>query len=297
MSDPGQVTFSLPKPGPALKAVLITVGTLAALQAFVGPLGGPGGPGGPGGSADSAGPIFSLLACSAEAVLHGQIWRLLTSGVLTAPSSPRHLIFTLIGLYFLSPGLERRWGSARFLRFLAAAVVAGNVLAVVTDLLVGGRVPYLASGAMFGCGAALSALAVAWAREYPTAEVRLFFFLPVSGRAFLWITLAFAVYGLVQPGGIPEGPIAPFGGILAGLLLSGTPSLARAALLRLRLAILRRRGAVPAIGLDPRSTAEAAAASAARRARASTSSLRVVQGGLEDELKKRKPPKDKRYLN
>ena len=25
--------------------------------------------------------------------------------------------------------------------------------------------------------------------------------------------------------------------------------------------------------------------------------LRVVYGGLEDELKKRKPPKDKRYLN
>jgi hypothetical protein len=34
-----------------------------------------------------------------------------------------------------------------------------------------------------------------------------------------------------------------------------------------------------------------------KRASGKSPALRVVYGGLEDELKNRKPPKDKRYLN
>jgi hypothetical protein len=67
------------------------------------------------------------------------------------------------------------------------------------------------------------------------------------------------------------------------------PSLFRSVWLRVRLALLRRqsRGTSPhdVLPLKP------------RRRPSSSTPLRVVSGGLEDVLRKRTPPKDKRYLN
>ena len=124
----------------------------------------------------------------------------------------------------------------------------------------------------------------------PTAQIRLFFFLPVSGKAMLWLTLGFACLGLVYPAGMPEGIAAAFGGIVAGLLFSGSPSAVRSLYLRFRLRNLERQAnaAMKRPGDRP---------SGAGRRGAGAPPLRIVYGGLEEELKKRKPPKDKRYLN
>ena len=84
------------------------------------------------------------------------------------------------------------------------------------------------------------------------------------------------------------GVVAPFGGIITGLLLGGTPSVARTLYLRAKLTILRKQAAPPDRPSSPRPS---------RSSRGGGPPLRVVYGGLEDELKKRKPPKDKRYLN
>ncbi len=75
-----------------------------------------------------------------------------------------------------------------------------------------------------------------------------------------------------------------------GLLFAGSPSLARAAWLRLKLAVLRRRAA-------SLSVEDVLEAKPKRRPRPGAPPLRVVSGGLEEVLKKRTPPKDKRYLN
>jgi hypothetical protein len=89
---------------------------------------------------------------------------------------------------------------------------------------------------------------------------------------------------------MPEGVVAPFGGVAAGLLFSGTPSPLRRAWLHLKLAVLRHRsGSVSAQDLIAPKTP--------KRSRSGAPPLRVVSGGLEDVLKKRTPPKDKRYLN
>jgi membrane associated rhomboid family serine protease len=220
-----------------------------------------------------------------------QVWRLLTSGVLTHPESFNHLLFSLIGLYFLAPDLERRWGTARFLVFLAAAVVFGNLFVGGTSALASGvdKGPFHPS-MCFGPGAALAAVAVGWSQEMPRAEIRLFFFLPVTGRALLWFALGFAALGFVYPASVPEGVVAPFGGIVAGLLLGGSPSPVRSLLLRFRLGRLRR-----AAVLDR--AAESGRTSSTGRRGAGSPPLRVVYGGLEEELRRRKPPKDKRYLN
>jgi len=137
----------------------------------------------------------------------------------------------------------------------------------------------------------ITAVAVAWSREYAQSTVNLFFFVPVRGKVLFWITIGFCVLDLIYPSGIPEGVVAPFGGVIAGLLWGGTPSLARTGWLHLKLAVLRRRSS--SIRVE-----DVLSSKPKRRPRGPGSPpLRVVPGGLDEVLKKRTPPKDKRYLN
>jgi len=287
MDGGGQLTQAFPRPGPALKTVLALVTALgvglALLVNWAPSLGGA---------------VFGALVCTTDAVVHHwQLWRLVTAGLLTDPQSISPLIFTLIGLYFLSPDLERRWGSWRFARFLIIATASGFALGIVLSLIAPRSVTVFHPPVMFGASAAITATAIAWSKANADMQVRLFFILPVSGRVLLWVTIAFCFLGLVYNGNLSEGAAAPFGGLIAGLLLADSrtsPSALRSIYLRAKLGLLRRRAGHVAGGRlgDP----EARPTPEARRKR-SGPPLRVVSGGLEDELKKRKPPKDKRYLN
>jgi membrane associated rhomboid family serine protease len=268
--------LALPKPGRALTVVLVVMAALGVATAFLTTL-----------DARPASLLFSFLACSPPHVLTAP-WTLVTSGLVTSRVGWSHLFLSLLGLYFLGSPLERRWGGWHFIFFLVTAVVAGNLLVLAVSAMVpeGRFHPAL----VYGPSAAIAAIAVGWSREYPDATVNLFFFVPIRGRVFLWITLGFCVLDLIYPEAMPEGVVAPLGGVVAGLLFGGSPPLVRKTWLRLRLAMLRRRQ-------GQLSAQEWLTPKAPRRARPGGPPLRVVPGGLEDVLKNRTPPKDKRYLN
>jgi len=273
-----QLSVAFPRPGRALWTVLIAVGSLGILTALLATWGG------------GAGAVFGLLVYEPSHAF-SQPWRLLTSGLLTSPASWGHLLFALVGLYFLGAPLEKRWGPWRFVRFLALAVIFGNLATMLVDRLIGDAAPERFHPAfVFGPAAAITAIAIAWAREYSDSTVQLFMVLPIRGRTLFWITIGFCVLDLVYPAGMPEGVVAPFGGLVAGLLLGATPSLARTSWLHLRLALLRRQS--PSVRVE-----DVLSRKPARRPRSGAPPLRVVSGGLEEVLKKRTPPKDKRYLN
>lgn len=270
-----------PRPGPALKAILATIAAFAVAGAIFmnwGP--------------KSAGvAMFQWLALEPHHVL-SRPWTLFTSGVLTEYDTYRHAFWSLLGLYFLTPDLEKRWGAWRLVRFVLLSIAFGN-LAVLAAALnpVAPQPPYL--GIAFGPTAAITATAIAWALEHKNTQFRFLFFLPMTGKTLLWLTLGLAALYIVFMEKTPEGAFAPVGGAAAGLLLGGTPSPARAAYLRVRLFFLRRKG----VKLDVASLAGLDDDRPSRPKRKGGPSLRVVPGGLEDELKNRKPPKDKRYLN
>jgi membrane associated rhomboid family serine protease len=279
MNERQAISFAFPKPGRALWIVLIAMGACGLFTAFLGTWV-------PGGHI-----AFDLLAFAPDHTLP-QVWRLLTSGVLTSDQKWSHLLLSLVGLYFLGAPLEKKWGSWRFARFLALSILVGNltVLAVSSVVPPGVQVRFH-PGLVFGPMAAITAVAVAWSREYAQSTVNLFFFVPVRGKWLFWITVAFCVLDLIYPEAIPEGVVAPFGGVIAGLLWGGTPSLARTAWLHTRLAVLRRRSS--SIRVE-----DVLSSKPKRRPRGPGSPpLRVVPGGLDEVLKKRTPPKDKRYLN
>ena len=272
------ISFALPKPGRALKFLLVSIFALGVFSAAARWI-------------PFAQDVFLALGCDAERVLHGQVWRLVTSGLLTSPDHYGHLLFTLMGLYFLAPDLERRWGTGRMLRFFAYSVVAGNLaVLLVRGLVPEGSDPRFHADFVYGASAAMAAIAVAWSRDNADLTVRMMFVLPMRGRWLLWVTLGICVLDLIYPTALPEGVVAPFGGVVVGLIFGGSPSLLRKAYLRVKLVVLRRRAHSLTVAdvLSPR---------APRRPRAGGPPLRVVPGGLEDALRKRTPPKDKRYLN
>jgi membrane associated rhomboid family serine protease len=270
--EEGPMSVHFPRPGPVLKTVLI------ALVAF-----------GLGGALLQwtawGGVVFQALMFIPERVLHRyEAWRFVTSGLLTL--SFGQLLSYGIGLYFLSPDLERRWGSKRFAWFLAGSIAAGNVLVLAVNALPLSNKIFHPDVAC-GCAAAMAAIAVAWAQANPELEVRLFFFLPLKGKYLFWITLAFCLIPLVYGDPSTDGVAAPFGGVVTGMAFGGSASILRRTYLELKLAVLKRRAAAGPSSARP----------SVRRARASGPALRVLPGGLEEELKKREPPNDKRYLN
>jgi membrane associated rhomboid family serine protease len=278
-----QVTYALPRPGKALWGVLVTITALAIAAAL---------------SEKTVGvALFRWMSCDVSDVLHGQVWRLVTSGVLTPQGDILALLLQLFALYLFGTTVEGRWGGKRLLSFLVVSVVVGNLFAMGVGAiagLAGATGALLRPRDMFGPDAMITALLVAWARENPEGVVRLYFVIPVKAKYFIWFTVGTCVFLLVRGQPTNESVAALFGGVLVGLALAGTPSFARRQWLKLRLALLRRRSA----SLEAQEILDAATKRPPRRPRPpGAPPLRLVQGGLEDVLRKRKPPKDKRYLN
>jgi membrane associated rhomboid family serine protease len=273
-SSDAPIAYGFRRPGPGLTAVLVVVAVLGIVEpALVKWAGYP--------------QAFELLTCEPAAVLNFELWRLLTSGFLSDLLHPSDLFFNLVGLYFLSPDLESRWGTRRFLVFLGTCIVAGNLLTILVDVLAPQGLHLLHPAVVFGPGSALTGIAVAWAIYNRHAVVNLMFIFPVNGRTLFWFVLVGCCFYTLY-----MGSVMGFGGVFTGMALAGDPSPVRRAYLNLKLAMLRRRG-VP--------TAEdiALGRNKPRRAsRAGGPDLRVVRGGQADaDDEQRRPPKDKRYLN
>jgi len=261
------VMMGLPRPGKALLAVmgvLLAIWIMFAVGINYG------------GLPESA---FLFLCGSTEAVLHGEVWRLFTAPFMHLPwgdHAVNHILSVMLGLYFLAPTLEARWGGKRMVLFLLASCVMGYIFQMVAEALTGRP---LGMGIWFGAMPAVEAIAVAWALSNRGQTVRLFFVLPVTATGLLIFVIGVSVLYVIAAGKPPSGLISPFGGMFAGYLFgAGNPTPARRLLLKLRYQWMSRR-----------------AAKYRGKRKVASSHLRVIDGGEPDE--QRKPPTDKRFLN
>jgi len=121
------------------------------------------------------------------------VWNYVTFQFLHA--DPLHLLFNMLGLYFLGMVLERAWGPRRFLRFyFTCGVFAGICHVAATHAMGQGTwIPLLgASGGVYG-------VVVACAILFPHIRlVLLFFLVPIRFAVFLF--LGIAVYSILAGG-------------------------------------------------------------------------------------------------
>ena len=149
---------------------------------------------------------FSVFPVSFSAVL--QVWRLITYQFLHA--NIIHILFNMLGLFFLGPTLERHWGSRRFLIFYLGCGAAGALFYI---LLVG--VGWLGAGPMIGASGAILGMLAACAILFPHFVV-LFLFFPVPIRIAAIIMILLYSANLYSQGKNAGGDAAHLAGMAAG---------------------------------------------------------------------------------
>ena len=115
------------------------------------------------------------------AILKGQIWRFVTYQYLHG--SPGHLLWNMLGLYFLGSLMEGRWGRRKFLLLYTLFGAAGAMLFAV---LVGSGV--LPRGDWM-IGASGSVLGLVGACAIAVPQVRLLLFFPIRTVAIIFAVL------------------------------------------------------------------------------------------------------------
>jgi membrane associated rhomboid family serine protease len=148
-----------------------------------------------------------------DKVLHGQIWRLFTSQYLHAFPGMTHLLFNMIGLYFLGRALERIWSPRKFFAVYTIAGLCGNLFYVFLGLM-----GWLATDQpMVGASGCILGLLGICAVLFPRAEVYVYFLFPVKIRTAAIVFAGLYALNLWQRGANAGGDAAHLAGLVFGV--------------------------------------------------------------------------------
>jgi membrane associated rhomboid family serine protease len=136
-----------------------------------------------------------------------QVWRLITFQFLHSTFDPFHLLFNMIGLYFLGTVLERSWGSKRFIVFYLICGAVGGLLYVIAS-----SIGIMIAGSLVGASGGVLGLLVACAILFPQMMVILILF-PVSIRTAAILLTAVYILIVVTSGRNAGGNLCHLGGM------------------------------------------------------------------------------------
>lgn len=118
---------------------------------------------------------WNTLCLNPEAILHGQIWRLVTFLICPPESS---LFFALIAIYVyysLGTALERAWGTFRFNVYILVGVL-GHILAAFLIYFISGRPVYMSPYFLN------QSLLLSMTATFPQMQFLLFYVLPIKAK-------------------------------------------------------------------------------------------------------------------
>ena len=169
--------------------------------------------------------LVPMLDLNRGAILHGQVWRLVTYIFIPTTDSPIWIIFVLLFLWFIGEGLERAWGAFRLNLFYFVGMVGTTVAAFFF-------------GSNFSNTTLNASLFFAFANFYPEEVIYVFFILPVKVKWLAWVSAALLFFGFAtSPNSYRMALIAAF----ANYLIFFGPEIIRAARSRHETAGRRRR--------------------------------------------------------
>jgi len=168
-----QMRFGFPKPTPVVKYLLMINIGVFVVSLISGRLGAF---------------IYQWFELDATSVPHAmQFWRLVSYQFLHDTRGITHILFNMLGLYFLGPTLERHWGDKKFLTFYLGCGVAGGLFFL---LLV--AVGFLRPATMVGASGSILGMLAACAILFPRFII-IFLFFPVPIRVAAVILTAWYV--------------------------------------------------------------------------------------------------------
>lgn len=148
---------------------------------------------------------YQYLSLDVNAILHGQIWRIVTFIIQPPQTSYIFMVFALYLYYMLGRELERTWGAFRFNLYFFAGMFF-HVLAAFAA--------YFITGISFPLGTWYlnMSLFLAFAAVYPDMQFYLFFMIPVKAK---WLGLLDGLYFLYT---IVQAFLPAYGGGMFGFV-------------------------------------------------------------------------------
>ena len=133
---------------------------------------------------DNSYTLYNLLYFDREAILHGQVWRLVTYPLTYNGGNPLLTFIALICYYSLGRAIENIWGTFRFNLFYFSGIVMMDVFC----LLFGGEASaYYLNLSLF----------LSYATLYPNAGFLFLFIIPVKAWIFALFDLVLTFYDVI----------------------------------------------------------------------------------------------------
>ena len=201
--------LSFPPFTPAVKQLLIANCAVFLLFALLGALGG---------TALLAGWLYTHLGLEGYAVVHGEIWQLVTYAFLHA--GLLHLLFNMLALWMFGAQLEIDWGYSLFMQFYFFCVIGAALITVAISFtgILGVSPRTLTVGASGG----IYGLLLAFGMLHGNSEIMLFP-LPflIKAKYFVIGIIFLALYGALSSAhnlGQSTAYMAHLGGLLFGYI-------------------------------------------------------------------------------
>jgi len=144
--------------------------------------------------------VEEWLACTPSTLVTPWLWwQFLTSGFTHAAfPEVNHILFNMLGLFFLGPPVEQRYGSREFLRLYLVIIVLGSIGWSAIGTIQGWPPTY----SLVGASGAVTGVVFLFILNFPRQMLLLFFVLPVPAWLVGVLLIAYNVFGTSQGGHI-----------------------------------------------------------------------------------------------
>ncbi len=142
------------------------------------------------------GPVNDLLGLQAVDLLKPWFWwRFLTYGF--CHQNIPHIFGNMLGLFFLGPPVEQRYGSREFLRLYLVLIVVSGLGWAAAQFFPGGS----GMGGVVGASGAVTGVVVLFALNYPRQTVLLMMILPIPAWLLGVLVVASDIWGSIEQAG------------------------------------------------------------------------------------------------
>ena len=124
---------------------------------------------------------LNFLSFNLGALLHGEVWRIITFIFVPGQASPFMLVIALYFYYWIGSTLEREWGTAKFNLYYFSGVLLTVIGTVLASLIAG--INFTVAGTTY----VNLSMFLAFAMLFPNTQVLLFFIIPIKMK---WLAIA-----------------------------------------------------------------------------------------------------------
>lgn len=133
---------------------------------------------------DRTNTLYYILCFDRDAILQGQVWRLLTYALTFDSGNILYTAIALVCYYSLGRAIENAWGTLKFNLFYLTGILMMDIYCMIF-------------GGYATAGYLNLSLFLAYATMYPDAQFLLMFIIPVKAWIFALLDLALVVIGLL----------------------------------------------------------------------------------------------------